>query len=157
MENITRLLQYSQMPENNGRMTFKYENDDVVLCYQKKIMHMIAGNEVNKVVTTHPTKTGEVVTARIVRQLPKLVVDFFATKMKMFGEDMVEAHISKLTQRRSRGAEGEFINVEFNFGNNKKEVVIYDIFEEKRYLIICESYLIHPETKRYEIISERNL
>ena len=157
MENLTRLFQYSQMPENEGKMTFKYENDDVLLCYQKKIMHMIAGTETNKVVTTHPTKENEVITCRVVRQLPKIAVDFFATKMAMFGEEMVAAHLSKLTQRRSRTSDGDYVSVDFNFGQNKKEVIIQDIFEKKKYLIICESYSIKPETKRYEVISERNL
>jgi len=157
MENLTRLLQYSQLPENEGKFAMKYENDDVLLCYQKSMMHIIAGTEVNKMIATSPTKIGKVVTCRVIRQLPKIVVDFFATKMSLFGEPMVGGHVMKLTERRSRSESGDFVDVNFSFGINKKEVIISDIFEEKKYLIICEDYSINPETRRYEIISERNL
>lgn len=157
MENLTRAIDYIQRKEFKGSFAMKFENDDVVLCMQKGVMHIIAGVEITPTIVTSSIEKGKVVSCRVRRVLPKLLVDIIATAGTLTGEEIVPAHLSKLSQRRSYSDSGSFVEISVKFGKPVYEVKIRDIFEEKDYLIICEEFKIYPNSSRYEVAKRKML
>lgn len=152
MENLTKILFNLQEEKFANKFTLKFENDDVVFCMQKSVMHLIAGVESAKGLATSSIEKGKVVDFRVRRVLPKIVIDYISTIGKLSGKQIIPAHMSKLSQRRSFSDEGGFVDVEIKFGIQKLEVYIKDVFEDREYMIICEDFKTTPsKCQRYEI------
>lgn len=152
MENLTKVLINLQKPEFADKFSLRYDNDEVILCMQKGFMHIIAGVETQKGIATSAITKGKNVDYRVRRTLPKIVVDHISTIGTLCGKDILSPHMSKLSQRRSSSDEGSFVDIEFKFGKEIYEVIIKDVFEDREYMVTCESFKMTPsKTTRYEI------
>jgi len=146
--NLSNLIRQMISKHNEGKISLKYENDDVYLVSGTKGLHIFPTQPEVCKRSSVSDATLEYATVDYTYRwkMPRFMVDWLAASKTFTGKEITKTHLNRLLQR------GTYSDIQIDVSDVGKIMKIEDLFENKVYHISCKSFGVNNLNERYKIL-----